>query len=93
MATHSQVTVGDDTIKLWNADTGELLRTLEGHTRGVNSVAFHPDGHTLASGGLDDTIKLWDADTGELLRTLEGHTRDVYSVAFHPDGNTPRKWQ
>ena len=78
----------DDTIKLWDARSGEVLRTLEGHTEGVDSVVFTPDGNTLASGSDDKTIKLWNASSGELLRTLEGHTEGVDSVVFTPDGNT-----
>ena len=78
----------DRTIRLWNANTGELLNTLEGHTDYVTSVAFHPDGHTIASASDDETIRLWNTNTGELLNTLEGHTDYVTSVAFHPDGHT-----
>ena len=60
----------------------------DGHRYSVESVAFHPDGNTLASGSWDDTIKLWNPRTGIVLKTLEGHTGVVWSVAFHPDGNT-----
>ena len=50
------------------------LRTLKGHTNGVFSVAFSPDGARLASASRDGTVKLWDAATGQELRTLKGHT-------------------
>ena len=78
----------DSTIKLWDATSGQLLRTLEGHTGTVRSLAFSPDGCTLASGSWDNTVKLWDASNGQLLHTLEGHTHVVNSVAFSPDGRT-----
>ena len=76
------------TIRLWDADTGEILRTLSGHTGPVESVAFSPDGHTVASGsgGWDDTVRVWDATTGELLHTLNGHFSIVDSIAFSSDG-------
>jgi len=78
----------DDSIRLWNVDTGEDLRTLTGHGFWVNSVDFSPDGSTLVSGSGDSTIRLWDVDTGKHLRTLDGHTNMVYGVEFGPDGRT-----
>jgi outer membrane protein assembly factor BamD (BamD/ComL family)/uncharacterized protein YjiK len=78
----------DGTVIVWDAVTGERLRTLKGHTYGANSVAFSPDGTTLASGANDNTVIVWDVETGERLRTLEGHARPVESVAFSPDGTT-----
>ena len=58
------------------------------HTGFVESVAFSPDGKTLASGSEDQTIKLWDVATGGNIATLKGHTGSVEAVAFSPDGKT-----
>ncbi len=46
-------------VRLWNLKTGELIVKLSGHSDWVQSVAFSPDGLTLASGGDDQTIKIW----------------------------------
>src|SRR4051812_18060502 len=57
-----------------------------GHAGVVNSVAFSPDGRTIASGSYDTTIKLWDGQSGQERASLKGHTDPVVSVAFSPDG-------
>ena len=75
-------------IWIYDAQTGEALDLLTGHTWDVTSVAFSPDGQTLASGSYDATIRLWDANTGRNIHTLTGHTDWVRSVAFAPDGQT-----
>src|SRR6185437_1200956 len=60
-------------VQLWDPQTGELKRTLSGHSGPVWSVAFSPDGRLLASGSYDRTIRLWSVRTGELLHSLLGH--------------------
>ena len=75
----------DGTVKLWNVENHENIATLEGHTRGVNSVAFSIDS-ILASGSSDGTVKLWNVESHENIATLEGHTRGVNSVAFSTNG-------
>jgi WD40 repeat protein len=49
----------DETIKIWDANTGECLKTLKGHIFDVVSVAFSPDGTKIISGSDDGTIKIW----------------------------------
>lgn len=63
-------------------------KTLKGHSSDVNSVAFAPDGVTLATGSDDKTIKLWNLPTGKEIYTLKGHTQWIWTVAFSPDGVT-----
>jgi WD domain, G-beta repeat len=58
------------------------------HRAGIDSVAFSPDGQTLASGSRDNTIKLWEVASGRERATLSGHGDEVSSVAFSPDGQT-----
>ena len=75
-------------IWLYDADSGQELNLLTGHTAEVRSVAFSPDGQTLASSSDDNTIRLWDVQTGVLKRRFLGHTEAVRSVDFSPDGQT-----
>jgi WD40 repeat protein len=76
----------DETLKLWDITTGNMIRTFTGHTDRVGSVSFSPNGEQVVSGSYDNTIKLWDVSTGQKVRTFEGHASSIWSVAFSPDG-------
>ena len=76
----------DNTVRLWDVETGACVRTLEGHRSDVWSVCFSPDGRMVASGSDDKTVRLWDVETGACVKTLEGHGGGGYSVCFSPDG-------
>ncbi|MBI1917618.1 MAG: hypothetical protein HYS12_23230 [Planctomycetes bacterium] len=53
----------DQTVKVWDAHTGQQTLTLKGHTGPVTSVCFSPDGKRIVSGSYDKTVKVWDAQT------------------------------
>jgi WD40 repeat protein len=92
----------DETIKLWDATTGDLQQTLTGHSGPVRAVAFSRDGKQIASGSDDQTINLWDIDEAlkvsrrlgsRVGRRLKFHTRQkikilqpVISLKFSVDG-------
>ena len=60
--------MGDDnTLKIWDAESGKERYTLRGHFRVVTSCSFSPDGASVLSGSDDKTLKIWDAATGARL--------------------------
>ncbi|KAI9482935.1 MAG: quinon protein alcohol dehydrogenase-like superfamily [Benjaminiella poitrasii] len=71
----------DKSVRIWNLETGELLRTLTGHTRCVRALQF--DEAKLVTGSMDHTLKIWNWQTGKCIRTLEGHTGGVLSLHFN----------
>ncbi len=74
------------TVKLWDIESGRLIRNLINGPRWVNCVAFSPDGRTLAAGSGDHVVRLWDIRTGQKIRELHGHTATVTALKFSFDG-------
>jgi WD40 repeat protein len=84
---------GGKTIKMWDVEKGECVKTLEASAGSVSCLAYSPDGKYIVSGSNqpysekpDNNIRIWDAESGKCILTLEGHTKGVRSVAFSPDG-------
>lgn len=86
------IAVGSDDrlVRIWNAKTGEAIKTLQGYSDRIWTVAVSPVAEMgliyLASGSDDGKIRLWNAATGECLRTFSGHQGRVRHVSFSPDG-------
>jgi WD40 repeat protein len=76
----------DRAIRIWNVQSGQVLRTIEGPTDGSWSVAWSADGRVLATGGEDGLIRFWEAITGQERVQLAGHEGPVSALAFTKDG-------
>lgn len=72
-------------IKIFNTESGSLIRTIEGHTNTILSVSFSHDGNQIVSTSNDKTIRTWDTDSGNLLHIFEEYSTPV-SATFSPDG-------
>jgi WD40 repeat protein/serine/threonine protein kinase len=76
----------DGDVKIWDANSGKELHTLERNIGTVFAVDFSPDGRLLATAGRSGKIVLWNPETGERLRELPGHPTAVLDIEFSPDG-------
>jgi WD40 repeat protein len=76
---------GSNTIKLWNLNTGDMQRTLDGKVEGISAIAISPDGKLLASATGTGKIQVWDLGAGELLFSFESHSQQVSGLSFGPD--------
>jgi WD40 repeat protein len=75
-------------VRIWDLRSGELLRVIPGHAFGATSLAFSPDGTTLASAGNDGTVRLWRLATGRLQASFDGAAHSMSGVAFSPGGRS-----
>ncbi len=76
----------DNTIKIWDIDTGKEIHTLRGHSSAVNYLVISPDGQKLFSASADQTIKVWDSATGKAIGTLKGHSSSINYLTISSDG-------
>jgi len=77
----------DDTVRLWNARTGRLIRRLSGQIGDPVAVAYSPRGDFVASASTDGLGRVWRAANGRLVATLAGHGNSLTDVAFSDDGS------
>ncbi|MGV1038024.1 MAG: WD40 repeat domain-containing protein, partial [Candidatus Nanopelagicales bacterium] len=77
----------DYSLKLWDAHSGVVLRTLIGQGGPLHRCVFSPDGHRIVSTSANKTLVVWDAESGVVLHTLMSHDDFVEGCAFSPDGH------
>ena len=84
----------DQSVYIWDVQSGQLLHTLPFPTLGINEgrpemvrdIAWSPDGRLLATASEDNRVRIWDAQDGRELAVLIGHARWTSAVAWSPDG-------
>lgn len=77
---------GDGIIRVWDLASGEVKRTLTGHTNAVYKAQFSPNEKLIASSSRDATARIWDFATGRELHRLTGFRCAVKSATFSPNG-------
>ncbi len=83
--------IPDVSVQIWDWAQGTLLHALSGHANGVYTLAFSPDGKTLASGSMDQTVKLWNTATGQLRDTIVPGESGT-SAGTSNEGSSSRPW-
>ena len=76
----------DHSAKVWDAESGRLLHTLDGHGASVYYALYSPQDKYIVTASEDNTIKVWDATTYSLVHTFYDHTGPIRSVSFSSDG-------
>jgi WD40 repeat protein len=77
----------DQTVKVWETQTGSLFRSLEGHQADIASLGFSRDGSRLAAGGLDGRVVVWDVEAGKVAEAiLENDSGPALGVAYRDEG-------
>lgn len=92
----------DNSVILWDPETGQKIRTLLGHAGPITSIDESPDRRQILTASEDNTARIWDVQTGQPLLSLEAHTDRLLTAIYSPDGDsiatlsqdgTVRLWQ
>lgn len=78
------VTVEDNSVRIYDAATRQLVRTMVGHPQQPMAIAWSADGAMIATGDESARIFIWDARSGARLKLLQGHTRGIQALSFNP---------
>lgn len=78
----------DNSVRIWDAVTGQQRAQMAGHTAAVHALAFNPDESLVVSAAADRTLRLWDVGGGRQLKQVATTEETVYAVAIHPSGQT-----
>lgn len=76
----------ENTIRVWDKDSGDVLQEIPAHYHDINSVAYSPDEKFIISGSNDTKVKIFNEADGSCLKTLDAHTNHVTHVCYSGDG-------
>lgn len=82
----SLLSVGIDTIKLWDAASNALIASMTGHKGDINRAIFSPDSRTIVSVAYDGVVNVWNAANGMLIKSFKAHQASIPAVDFSSDG-------
>ncbi len=77
----------DNSLILWNVNTGKQIRSFAGHTENLRNVVFSPDGRSILTASKDMTAKIYSIHNGALLFSIKVPENDLQDAYFSPDGN------
>lgn len=76
----------DNTARIWDRESGQLIHILAGHEKAVESATFSPDGKYALTSSSDGTVRVWEVSSGKEIKKIESQQKGVNNVAISPDG-------